>query len=111
MEITAKEIERQASRLKEQTDRYRKELRVLTDNLFDLQMIVMSEDSNLSDRIHTVYNHYTELDSLVHNRFYSLVDIMDKYAEDTQTNEAQTSDNLNTFDGQLQDISEDLGSK
>ena len=109
MEITAKEIERQASRIDEQAERYYNTLSRITNSLRISSDIVRStEDSDLSRKLQVAADqcHYTK--NSAKKKFHELSAIMHKYASDTIANEERSSENISTISNNIEELNSSI---
>ncbi len=108
MEITAKEIERQAGRIDEQVERYYQALNRVILYLRNASMIVQSEDSNLSKTLRQYSDTCMNLQGVTKVKFQQLSSIMHKYASETIANEEQTSTDVSALDKTLEEVNNSI---
>ena len=111
--INTNEIERQAKRVRVQTDVFNKKTLDLINNLEEISNIVKSEDSSLSQEIHSLAQTILQVRQRTGLSFKNLADVMDKYVnksrgiDQTITQEVKsTNTSLNDINSKLQSIPE-----
>ena len=110
MEITAKEIERQAGRVDEEVVNFDRSANVVIKMLMEMSNIVKSDDSNLSKTIDTYTNHFIRLQTNVKNNFGNLANIMHQYASRTLKNEELTSEEVSKASSNMEEINSNISS-
>lgn len=111
MEISAKEINRQANRLMIQVDKYYNLANENIKVLENLNTITKSEDSNLSNSIMELCQSYITLRTLTKNYYSDLSDKMSKYASSTISNEISTTNSLMEIIEILRSVQDTIYSK
>lgn len=106
MEITAKEIERQATRLDEEAAIFDASCNTIIKRLHSMEEIVKSDDSNLARRIGEYANAYIQLHGNLAKKFQNLAGIMHKYAADTLANEGELQQLVGISAGAMEGIAE-----
>jgi len=94
MEITAKEIERQATRVDEEVNNFYSSCNSVIKRLEEMESIVKSDDSYLSNKIGEYIQAYITLQSTVKNEFSNLAKTMHSYASNTLKNESSMQDEV-----------------
>ena len=108
MEITAKEIERQAGRIDEQVERYYQALNRVILDLRDASNIVPPGDSDLGKKMRQCSDTFMNLQGVTKVKFQQLSSIMHKYASETIANEEQTSTDVSAFDNTLEEVNNSI---
>ena len=104
MEITAKEIERQAGRVDEEVVNFYKSANAVINMLLEMTNIVKSDDSNLARTIDTYTTHYIKLQTTIKNNFGNLANIMHEYASRTLQNEETTAEEVSKAADELESV-------
>lgn len=108
MEITAKEIQRQASRLAEQTERCSNIYSSNINKLDKMSKIIKSEDSSLADTLTKFMNTYINVRAKIVQKFNALAATMENYVNETIANENQTAQEVETLNDSINDIEQSL---
>ncbi len=110
MEITAKEIERQAGRLEVQTDKAIRVYNMRINELYTIGTIVESEDSNLAATVRRFKDTYQNVSVQMDRKFKNLASVMHQYAANTIANENDTSSAVQSINANLSAIEDSLAS-
>ncbi len=110
MDISATEIERQATRVDEQEERYYSGLNRVIKALYNASSIVESEDSGLSRTMRTYAETCSTLQATARHKFQELSAIMHKYYNETIANEQQASEDIDSLQSEISNISQEIDS-
>ncbi len=108
MEITAKEIERQAGRLEEQTEKAITIYNSRAGKLHHIASIIESEDSKLASTIERFKETHENVANQMEQKFRNLAKIMHEYAAQTIANETDTSSEVESLNANLSAIEDSL---
>ncbi len=104
MEITAKEIERQATQIDLQSENFVMTCGRVADDLIHIAMIVSSEDSELCKTLTNYAETYNNIAAVAKQKFENLSIIMHTFANNTISNEESTQSVINNYNSALDDI-------
>lgn len=110
MEISAKEIKRQADRLDIQTSKFYNCASVFTNALPEMKQIIESEDSNMAAALQELDNTYHEILKILRGRYDELVMVMNEYSEYTISNETDSSKKVQEINSDINSLNESLSS-
>ena len=91
MKITAKEIERQATRVEEELEIFSRDYNEVVKAFMSMCRIVSSDDSNLSDVLNSYGNSYVSVHAYMNDQYRKLAQFMHEYAAQTIANEETTA--------------------
>ena len=108
MNITAKEIERQAGRVDVQVERLSSNISTMKAELRSVVNITKSEDSSLSRDAQQTIDTLVTLEKNIRKNFTKLAGIMHDYSNKTITNEGDMAVEVKQINSTMEDIANQL---
>ena len=110
MNITAREIERQAGRVEEQVEKLSDNITTMKAELRSVVNITKSEDSSLARDASQTIEVLTTLDRNIKKNFIKLARIMHDYSNKTITNEGDMAVEVKRINSSMEEIANQLNS-
>ena len=108
--ISATEIERQATQIDAQAERFAHTCDRVYEALWKMGQIINSEDSNLANVLGQYSTTYQNIGKLGLEKFQQLSEIMHKYVSSTIQNETNTQETVSNYNNDLSEINSILSS-